>query len=48
MISLTNEIKVGVFAREFLGLKDYLTNKLLIDLLLLKRQDTILCDCNLL
>ena len=48
MISLTSEIKVGVFAREFLGLKGYLTNKLLIDLLLLKRQDTVLCDYNLL
>ena len=49
MISLTSEIKVGVFAREFLGLKGYLTNKLLIDLLLLLiRQGTVLCDYNLL
>ena len=45
---MTSEIKVGVFAREFLGLKGYLTNKLLIDLLLLIRQGTVLCDYNLL
>ena len=46
---MTSEIKVGVFAREFLGLKGYLTNKLLIDLLLLLiRQGTVLCDYNLL